>query len=83
VKYQIAVVIEKGPRNYSAYSPDVEGCISTGQTPEETLENMKEALKAHLEWMTREGDPMPEGELESVHIVEVEVAVPSMAPSAG
>jgi predicted RNase H-like HicB family nuclease len=83
VKYQVAVVIEKGPRNYSAYSPDVEGCVSTGRTPEETLANMTEALKAHLEWMARDGDSMPEGELASVHIVEVDVAVPATARTVG
>ena len=43
------VVIEKADKNYSAYSPDVLGCASTGNTIDETLQNFKEALKFHLE----------------------------------
>ncbi len=57
------VVIEKGERNYSAYSPDVSGCVSTGKTVEETLENMKDALEFHLEGLLELGEnpPMPKG----------------------
>ena len=53
------VVIEKGEQNYSAYSPDVLGCISTGKTIEQTLKNMKEALEFHLEAMVAEGETLP------------------------
>ena len=73
---KIVVVLEKSARNYSAYAPDVPGCISTGKTADETLENMRKALKGHLEWMAHDGDPMPEGEPEEAHVVEVEVDMP-------
>jgi predicted RNase H-like HicB family nuclease len=43
------VVIEKAEPNYSAFSPDVPGCITTGDTFEETIANMKDALEFHLE----------------------------------
>jgi predicted RNase H-like HicB family nuclease len=43
------VVIEKGESNFSAFSPDVEGCIATGDTLEETVRDMKDALEFHLE----------------------------------
>ncbi|MEO8854305.1 MAG: type II toxin-antitoxin system HicB family antitoxin [Ginsengibacter sp.] len=43
------IVIEKAERNYSAFSPDVIGCVATGATVEETAENMKEALQFHFE----------------------------------
>ena len=43
------VVIEKPPRNYSAYSPDVPGCIATGATLEEVTTLVREALEFHLE----------------------------------
>ena len=43
------MVIERGERNYSAYSPDLPGCVTTGMTEAETLENMKEAIRFHLE----------------------------------
>lgn len=54
------VVVEKSPRNYSAYSPDVSGCIATGRTLDETIENMRDALEGHLEVMADHGDPTPE-----------------------
>jgi predicted RNase H-like HicB family nuclease len=53
------VVIEKGERNYSAYSPDVLGCAATGKTVEETLVNIKEALEFHLEGMLENGENLP------------------------
>ncbi len=77
MQMKIVVVLEKSARNYSAYAPEVPGCISTGKTADETLENMRKALKGHLEWMAREGDPMPESEPEEAHVLEVEVDVPA------
>jgi predicted RNase H-like HicB family nuclease len=70
-----AVVLEKGPRNWSAYVPDVDGCISTGPTAEATLVNIREALQAHLDWMARDGDPIPEPAA-VVDYAEVEVPAP-------
>ena len=55
-----AVVIERGPRNYSAYVPDLPGCISTGKTVEETTDNIGEAITGHLAVMREYGDPIPE-----------------------
>ena len=43
------IVIEKAKNNYSAYSPDVLGCIATGDTIEETIKEMKSALEFHFE----------------------------------
>ena len=54
------VVIEKSPRNYSAYSPDVPGCVATGRTLDETTQNMREALEGHLGVMADHGEPAPE-----------------------
>ncbi|MEP7321205.1 MAG: type II toxin-antitoxin system HicB family antitoxin [Saprospiraceae bacterium] len=45
------VVIERAENNYSAFSPDVLGCIATGMTVEETTANLKEALQFHIENM--------------------------------
>jgi predicted RNase H-like HicB family nuclease len=55
-----AIIIEKGPHNYSAYVPDVPGCVATGRTVEETKRSMAEALAVHLEGMQDDGDPIPE-----------------------
>ena len=54
------VVIEKSPRNYSAYSPDIPGCVATGRTLADTARNMREALEGHLEVMAEHGEPAPE-----------------------
>jgi predicted RNase H-like HicB family nuclease len=42
------VVYEKGPTSYSAYSPDLPGCVAAGTTFEETRENMRGAIELHL-----------------------------------
>jgi len=49
------IVIEKSGTGYSAYSPDLEGCVSTGRTLEETGKNMREAIEFHLKGMRLEG----------------------------
>jgi predicted RNase H-like HicB family nuclease len=55
-----AVIIEAGERNYSAYVPDLPGCIATGQTLEEVKQVMREAIAFHLEGLREEGLPVPE-----------------------
>ena len=54
------VVFEKGEKNWSAYAPDVPGCISTGKTVVQTLANLREALAFHFEGMVEDGDPIPD-----------------------
>ncbi|MDR1282838.1 MAG: type II toxin-antitoxin system HicB family antitoxin [Opitutaceae bacterium] len=53
------IVIERCKNNCSAFSPDVPGCISTGDTVEETLDNMRDALRTHLDG--EESPPEPRG----------------------
>jgi predicted RNase H-like HicB family nuclease len=56
-----AVIIEKAPdSNYSAYVPDLPGCVSTGDTRDEIEINIREAIEFHLEGMREDGDPIPE-----------------------
>ena len=54
------VVIEKAENNYSAYAPDLPGCIATGATLEETRQQIQEAIEFHLELMREEGLAIPE-----------------------
>jgi predicted RNase H-like HicB family nuclease len=54
------IVIEKTNTGYSAYSPDIDGCIATGSTKEEIHVNMREAIEFHLEGLQLEGYPIPE-----------------------
>ncbi len=55
-----AVVIEKAEGNYSAYVPDLPGCVATGTTPEETEQQIREAIGFHLDGMREDGLPIPE-----------------------
>lgn len=55
-----SVVIEKSEKNYSAYLPDVPGCVATGRTPEITMKRLGEALEMHLAGLREDGLPIPE-----------------------
>ena len=55
-----AIVIEKGEGNYSAYVPDLPGCVAVGDTVEETERELQEAIEFHLEGMRADGLPIPE-----------------------
>jgi predicted RNase H-like HicB family nuclease len=65
-----AVFIESTRTGYSAYVPDLPGCIAAGPTKEETLELMRGAIEMHLRSMREDGDPIPEPS----HIEILEVA---------
>ena len=54
-----AVVIEKAKNNYSAYVPDLAGCVATGATIAETEAQIREAIQFHLEGMREDGIPIP------------------------
>jgi predicted RNase H-like HicB family nuclease len=56
---QYAVFIEKGEMNYSAYVPDLPGCVSVGDTLEEVKDEIREAIAFHLEGMREDGTPIP------------------------
>lgn len=53
------VMFEHGDLNYSAYVPDVPGCVSVGDTLEEAREEIREAIEFHLECLVEQGDPIP------------------------
>lgn len=54
------IVIEKAAGNYSAYSPDLPGCVATGETKEAVEANMQEAIRMHLEGLREDNLPIPE-----------------------
>lgn len=62
------VVIEQTNTGFSAYSPDVPGCVTTGATQEETAKNMEEAISFHLEGLKLEGEPLPQPSSTSTYI---------------
>jgi len=65
-----AVVIEKADSNYSAYVPDLPGCVATGSTVEEAELQIREAIEFHLGGMRTDGEPIPEPS-STVEYVEV------------
>ena len=65
-----AVVIEKAENNFSAYVPDLPGCVATGSTLQETELQIREAIAFHLEGMRQDGLPLPEP-TSAVEYVEV------------
>ncbi len=58
------IIVEKANGNYSVYCPELPGCVGTGNTTEETIKNMQEAIKFHLE----ENKPHPD-----ILVCEIEV----------
>jgi predicted RNase H-like HicB family nuclease len=67
-----AIVIEKAEANYSAYVPDLPGCIATGATVEEVESEIREAIIFHLDGLREDGLPVPPGE-STVDYVDVAV----------
>ena len=57
---QYLVIIEKANGNFSAYLPDVPGCVATGKTPEEAMKAITEALAMHLDGLAQDGIPLPQ-----------------------
>ena len=58
--YRFLIIIEKAENNYSAYSPDLPGCIATGKTREETEQNMYQAIELHIQGLKEDNLPIPE-----------------------
>ncbi len=77
------IVIEKANGNYSAYVPDLPGCISTGNTVEEAEEQIREAIRFHLEGLKEDNCPSPSplvsattSKLENVRVQRIGVSGP-------
>ena len=66
--HRYLIVIEKANGNYSAYSPDLPGCVATGKSVEETRKRMQDAVSFHIEGLKAEGLPVPEGEAISEYV---------------
>jgi predicted RNase H-like HicB family nuclease len=66
-----AIVIEDAGGNYSAYVPDLPGCVATGATVDETEQAIREAIEFHLEGLRADNLPIPEA---SSRVDYVEVA---------
>ncbi len=65
---QYLIVIEKTETGYSAYSPDLPGCVSTGATREELEQNMREAIEFHLDGLKAENLEIPKATTSSAYV---------------
>jgi predicted RNase H-like HicB family nuclease len=59
MKKDFMVVFEVGKKGFGAFAPDIQGCFAVGPTLEVTRQRYLEAVKAHLNWMASDHDPMP------------------------
>ncbi len=66
VRYTIIIETAKG--NFSAYCPDLPGCIATGRTKEETIKNIRESIIFHLEGLKREKLAIPEPSTQATYV---------------
>ena len=53
------IVIEKSPQNYAAYVPDLPGCVATGATRDEAVDEMRRAIQFHIESLRENSEPVP------------------------
>lgn len=67
------VVVEKGPTSFGAYVPDLPGCIAVGETRDEVLASIQEAIEFHLEGLKEDGQPIPQPSSSS-ELVDIDVA---------
>jgi predicted RNase H-like HicB family nuclease len=62
------IVIEKANGNYSAYCPDLPGCVATGATVRAVKKNMREAIELHIQGLKEDGLTIPEPSTEVVYV---------------
>ena len=67
--YRFLIIIEKTNGNYSAYSPDLPGCIATGKTQKETEKNMYQAIRMHIDGLIEDNLPVPKPHAFSEYVV--------------
>lgn len=67
---QYLVVIEQGSATFGAHVPDLPGCVAVGETREETIDLIREAIEFHLEAIAEQGRPPPTPQF-SIELVEV------------
>jgi len=66
--HKYLVIIERTPSGYSAFSPDLPGCVATGESRAEVEQNLREAIAFHLKGLQIEGEPIPLPSAESAYL---------------
>lgn len=73
--YRFLVVIEKANKNYSAYSPDLPGCVATGATREEAEQNIYEAIEMHIQGLLEDNLIIPESKSFAEYVTVAEKSI--------
>jgi predicted RNase H-like HicB family nuclease len=73
ITYKFSVVIEKDSDGYFAFCPELQGCYTQGDTYEEVLDNVKDAIRLHVEDRVESGEEIPQSESVSLTLMEVAV----------
>ncbi len=71
--YHFTVVIEKDQEGYFAFCPELQGCYTQGESYEEALENIRDAVRLHVEDRLESGEDIPQPE--AISLTSLEVAV--------
>ncbi|HHT9153637.1 MAG TPA: type II toxin-antitoxin system HicB family antitoxin [Candidatus Hypogeohydataceae bacterium YC40] len=71
--YRFSVIIEKDKEGYFAFCPELQGCYTQGDTYEEAVENIKDAIRLHVEDRIEAGEEIPQPESVSLTTMEVSV----------
>ena len=71
--YRLSVVVEKDEDGYIAFCPELDGCYTQGETYEEVMDNIKDAMKLHIEDRVASGEEATS--FESISLTSLEVAV--------
>ena len=72
-RYRFSVVIERDPDGYFAFCPELQGCYTQGDTFEEALENIRDAIRLHVIDRLESGEEVPQAE--EISLTSLEVAV--------
>jgi predicted RNase H-like HicB family nuclease len=73
--YHFLIVIEKANKNYSAYSPDLPGCVATGATREEAEKNMYDVIEMHIQGLLEDKLPVPESKSFAEYVAVAEKSI--------
>jgi len=72
-RFILPVIIEKDKDGYFAFCPDLQGCYTQGDSYEEVLSNIEDAIRLHIEDRLENGEPIPISEMVSLTTLEVQV----------
>lgn len=73
MRYRFTVIVEKDQDGYFAYCPQLQGCYTQGDTYEEVIENIRDAIRLHIEDRIESGEPIEQSEFLSVATMEIAV----------